>query len=148
MKYLIIILTFVSCTGGEPRYPRSIEKIIANKVMQNNSYDGVLQNSIKVIGIQSLGEFPISRIRRFHRRYDFSVQLRFTQECYQLGDTCISKKIYQESSAKRFYTLRKRNEVIKRDVYISFLKTKVGWVLADEVFKTRDSKLLSVSTNL
>lgn len=138
MKYLLILL-LVSCSGAGPVISGSIGDVVKSKVHQSNSYDGVLQKSINVIHIEPKGEFPISRIRRMHRRYDFSVSLRFNQDCYELGDTCVGMDTYKNIEGKKFYTFRKRNSVIKKNVFISYLKTKRGWVLADEAFISKAS---------
>ena len=130
MRLLIIIL-FISCSSPTPLSTKKVNLAIFDKVINSNSYGGMTQDTINIISISPKGEFPISRIRRFHRRYDFKVKLTFNQDCYQLGDTCLSLRTYQGISNKEIYRLRSKDEVIERNYFISFIKTAEGWAPYD-----------------
>jgi hypothetical protein len=144
MKKLLILLFILGCTSPAKLSEKSIHEALYYKVAILNSYGGALQNTMNILEIKSLGEFPISRISRIHRRYDFSVKIKFNQDCYQLGSTCLKYQTYATVNNPRFYVKRSKGEIIQRIYFISFLKTKTGWKVMDENLKWPPAKTLSM----
>jgi ubiquitin C-terminal hydrolase len=132
---LLTLFTLIGCSSPAELTDKDIHQALYFKVANQNSYGGQLQDSMSIIDIKRLGEFGLTRIKRFHRRYDFDVTLRFNQNCYQLGNTCLSQKVFNTINNPSVYTKRKKNDTIKKKYFISFIKTKKGWNVVDDNIK-------------
>lgn len=139
LGFIFLFLLMSSCSVSGPTLPLNYSQLIRNKVNQDNSYEGQRQFSIKVVKVVPLGEFPISRINRFHRRLDFKVYYKYTKDCYLLGSTCVTRNNSSLVKNLNFFEYKKRNSQDSFITHLSYLRKDNKWTLYDNIF-TRTSK--------
>lgn len=128
----IALLTLISCSSPAELSESDINQALYYKVANLNSFGSELQDTMSIVKIKRLGEFGLTRIKRFHRRYDFEVQIRFNQKCYQLGHVCLKQRVFNTVNNPDVFVKRDKNETVTQNYFISFVKTKEGWKVVDE----------------